>query len=198
LQLLIRVHPAEIRGTLPSRQPIIPEIERAFPTLPANVFLIAPESQVSTYAVMARCNAVVIYGTKTGVELTSMGIPTIAAGEAWIRNKGITLDANSAEEYFRLLDRLPISERLRPQILERARKYAYHFFFRRMIPLTLLHPATDRQSFTPYQLEITNIDQLRPGKDLGLDVICNGILEGREFIYPAEQILTRDARRRRA
>ena len=28
LQLLIRVHPAEIRGTARSRQPLVPEIER--------------------------------------------------------------------------------------------------------------------------------------------------------------------------
>ena len=93
LQLLIRVHPAEIRGTLRSRQPIVDEITARFPTLPGNVFVIGPESPVSTYAAMERCDSVIIYGTKTGVELTSMGIPTIVAGEAWIRNKGLTRDA---------------------------------------------------------------------------------------------------------
>lgn len=198
LQLLIRVHPAEVRGTLPSRQPIIAEIKEVFPTLPNNVFVIAPESQVSTYSVMSQCDAVVIYGTKTGVELTSMGIPTIAAGEAWIRNKGITMDANSAEEYFSLLDRLPLRQRLGREMLERARKYAYHFFFRRMIPLSFLFPATDSKTLTPYQLQITNIEQLLQGNDLGLDVICEGILHGGAFIYPAEQIFKRHAQRRRA
>ena len=56
---------------------------------------------MSTYAAMAQCDSVIIYGTKTGVELASMGIPTIVAGEAWIRNKGITRDAATAEQYFR-------------------------------------------------------------------------------------------------
>jgi hypothetical protein len=42
LQLLIRVHPAEIRGTLVSRQPMVGEIQTAFPTLPPNVFVIPP------------------------------------------------------------------------------------------------------------------------------------------------------------
>lgn len=184
LQLLIRVHPAEIRGTLPSRQPIVPEIQRAFPTLPANVFLIPPESQVSTYAVMDQCSAVIIYGTKTGVELTSMGIPTIVAGEAWIRNKGITMDASSTDEYFKLLDQLPPKERLNPRLTQRARKYAYHFFFRRMIPLSFMEPHPEGL----YRLEIQGIDQLLPGREPGLDVICDGILQGTEFIYPSERI----------
>ena len=40
LQLLIRVHPAEIRGNLPSRQPLVAEIQREFPRLPRNVIVI--------------------------------------------------------------------------------------------------------------------------------------------------------------
>ena len=37
IQLAIRVHPAEERGSLPSRQPIADEIEAVFPQLPPNV-----------------------------------------------------------------------------------------------------------------------------------------------------------------
>ena len=54
---------------------------------------------MSTYALMSLCNAAIIYGTKMGVELTSVGLPVIVAGEAWIRNKGLTHDASSPEEY---------------------------------------------------------------------------------------------------
>ena len=43
LQLIIRVHPAELRGSLVSRQPIVAEIRKRFPTLPPNVFIIGPE-----------------------------------------------------------------------------------------------------------------------------------------------------------
>ena len=123
LQLLIRIHPAEIRGTLRSRQPLLPEIQKHFPVLPGNVFVIPPESAASTYAAMQRCNAVLIFGTKTGVELTSVGLPVIVGGEAWIRNKGLTFDASSpARVHFRLLDRLPLDWRPDAQWLIRARK----------------------------------------------------------------------------
>jgi hypothetical protein len=190
MQLIIRVHPAEIRGNIPSRQPLLAEIQKVFPKLPANVFVIPPESNISTYAVMLQCNTVIIYGTKTGVELTSLGIPVIVAGEAWIRGKGLTMDASSPEEYFRLLDRLPLSQRLNAQVTQRARKYAYHFFFRRMIPLPFMIPRPG--DWPPYRLVLTSLENLQPGKSPSLDVICDGILTGNEFIYPAEKVLRKN------
>lgn len=191
LQLLIRVHPAELRGFIPSRQPIIAEIKKIYPQLPSNVFIIPPHSQISTYVAMLQCDSVIIYGTKTGVELSSLGIPVIVAGEAWIRGKGLTLDAHNAEEYFSLLDRLPLGQRLDEATIRRARMYAFHFFFRRMIPIQYIVP-TDQPTwgnalgFWPYAVQIERVDDLAPGRDLGLDVICDGIVTGAPFIYPAE------------
>jgi hypothetical protein len=183
LQLIIRVHPAELRGSLVSRQPMMPEIQRRFPTLPPNVFLIGPESQVSTYAVMSRCNAALIYGTKTGVELASIGVPVIVAGEAWIRNKGITMDVASAAEYFAVLDQLPFRTAMPAEQIQRARRYAFHFFFRRMIPLHFMLPSKDD---APYRVSLRSFRELAPGRSRGLDVICDGILHDQPFTYPAE------------
>ncbi len=182
LQLVVRVHPAEISGMIPSQQPIMAEIQRSFPTLPSNIVLIPPESRISTYAVMEKCDSVIIYNTKTGIEISSMGIPVIVAGEAWIRNKGFSIDASSVSQYFQLLDMLPLKSKLDQRQLERARKYAFHFFFRRMIPL----PFIREMIRYAYALEISNIKQLLPGHYTGLDLICNGILKGTPFIYPAE------------
>src|SRR6185503_197433 len=103
---------AEISGFPVSRQPILSEVARCLPTLPKNVIIVPPESRQSTYALMSLCNAAIIYGTKMGVELSSVGLPVVVAGEAWIRNKGLTHDATTPEEYFRILERLPFPERL--------------------------------------------------------------------------------------
>jgi hypothetical protein len=71
------------------------------------------------------------------------------------------------------------SARRRP----RARKYAFHFFFRRMIPVGLFEPG----SRWPYlSVNVRGVDALRAGADPGLDIICDGILGERAFIYPAE------------
>ncbi len=179
LQLLIRVHPAEISGFPPSRQPILGELAKRIPTLAPNIHIVPPESELSTYALMSLCNGVIIYGTKTGVELTSRGIPVIVAGEAWIRNKGITYDASSPGEYFRMLDSLPFAGRLGDSETARARRYAYHFFFNRMIPLPFVEPRRGNGS---YRLNLRSLRHLQPGASAGLDTICRGILGQAPFL----------------
>lgn len=185
LQLLIRVHPAEISGFPPSRQPILRELRARLPQLPSNVFVVPPESDIGTYALMSLCNAAIIYGTKMGVELTSIGLPVVVAGEAWIRNKGLTDDASSPADYFRILAKLPFRERLGAAQLARARRYAYHFFFNRMIPLPFIAP---KAGFPIYRLKLDRLQQLLPGASSGLDTICDGILEKRPFVMHAGQV----------
>lgn len=190
LQLVIRVHPGEVRDTLVSRQPILDEIALEFPELPDNVRLVPPDSRISTYALAQASDAAVIYGTKMGVELSALGVPVIVAGEAWVRNKGITYDAGSKAEYLALLDRLPLGGRLSGDALARARRYAYHFFFRRMIPWEFMEPTGRRP---PFRVAIDGVEALGPGRDAGLDLVCDGILNGGEFIYPAEGVGERAA-----
>jgi len=179
LQLLIRVHPAEISGFPPSRQPILAELARRIPSLAPNIFVVGPENPMSTYALMSLCNAAIIYGTKMGVELTSVGQPVIVAGEAWIRNKGLTYDASSREQYLALLARLPFASGLDQDQLARARRYAYHFFFNRMIPLPFIEP---KAGYPIYRLKLERLEQLRPGASQGLDTLCDGVLSGAPFV----------------
>ncbi len=61
----------------------------------------------------------------------------------------------------------------------RARKYAYHFFFRRMIPLSFMEPTG---KVPPYRINLPNLAGLSPGASEGLDVICDGILNRGDFI----------------
>ncbi len=178
LQLVIRVHPAEVSGTLPSRQKVADEVARRYPKLSENILLIGPETSANTYELAKRSDCALIYGTKTGVELTSMGIPTIVAGEAWIRGKGVTLDVNSPEQYDLELSKLPFRRRLPENVRELALRYAYHFFFRRMIFLSSLKNTNDYRGFNycfSACAELLN--------DKGLGVVIRGILTGSEFEF---------------
>jgi hypothetical protein len=118
-----------------------------------------------------------------GVELAALGLPVIVAGEAWVRNKGITSDARDRDDYLDLLARLPLVGKTTEDRAARARKYAFHFFFRRMIPVGLFEPTAR----WPYlRVNLGSVDGLQAGADRGLDVICDGILAEKPFIYPAE------------
>lgn len=183
-QLVIRIHPAEISGNIRSRQTVLAELLSRFNPLPPNVFVIPPDRRFSTYDLVESSESVLVYSTKTGIEIASRGIPVVVAGDAWIRNKGFSIDASSREEYRRILDELPGVPRLSAALRTRALKYAYHFFFRRMIPLSFVH---SREKFK-FDLSLPSVDDLRPGNDPGLDCICEGILSGRPFVFDGEAL----------
>jgi len=67
----------------------------------------------------------------------------------------------------------------------RAKKYAYHFFFRRMIPVEFVEPTGIEN--IPYRINIQSLKDLLPGRSKGLDTICDGIMSGADFIYTAEE-----------
>ena len=73
------------------------------------------------------------------------------------------MDANNSAEYLQLLDRLPLFGGLVPEEVERVSKYAFHFFFRRVIDLPFI-----REDLT---LPVDQLEALGPGRFMGLDVI---------------------------
>lgn len=187
IQLVVRIHPAEVRMTNVSRERAVDAIQKEFPVLPQNVFVIPPESDANTYIIMEHCNAVAIYGTSMGMELCARGLPVIVAGQAWIRNKGIAREANTEEQYINILNELPFNGRMSGQLMKRARKYAYHYCMRRCIPL---EHAFVRDGWPFLGVRVESLEDLRAGKALGLDTVCNGILTGSDFIYPAETMVS--------
>ena len=126
-------------------------------------------------------DSVIIFATKMGVELSATGKVVIVAGEAWVRNKGITRDASSRAHYFELLGQLPVRGGLDATARERALAYAFHFFMRRMIELPFVKPDPGPRRFT---IALDSVEGLREGADPGLDAICAGILLGLPFEMP--------------
>lgn len=179
LQLVIRIHPAEVHGSVPSKQRAADEISQRFGKLPEHIKVIGPEVNISTYSLMALCNSALVYGTKTALELACNGLPVVVAGDAWCRGKGFTIDTSSPEEYQQALEALPFARGLTEGQISAARRYAYHFFFRRMIPLRNLKPM---KHFGPYKVLVGKLEELEPGADPGLDLICDGILTGHNFV----------------
>lgn len=179
VDLLIRVHPAEVLGTVPSRQRIVDEIRSHWPTLPDHIHVVSPDDPTNTYALMSACDTVLVYGTKMAIELPCWGIPVVIAGEAWARGKGFTTDISSPAEYESILSSLPTRHTLSDEIVERARMYAYHLFFRCMIPVKF---ARRHRYLVPFAYEVNSLAALAPGADPGLDIICEGILSGSPFV----------------
>ena len=178
VNLAIRIHPAEIRGGIPSRQPILAEIMNIIEVLPNNIHIIPPESEISSYELARMSHLAVIYGSKIGVEISTFGIPVLVAGEAWIKNKGISLDPKTRFEYFKHLEDV-INIRGIEVDLNRALQYAHHFFFRRTI---VVNSVASTKTDDLYFVDLNDPDRLfEYGQDLNLRIIVNGIMFGTDF-----------------
>ena len=186
LQLLIRVHPAEIAGDMPSRQPVVGRAAQAHSRAPAQrLRRAARERDEHLRAAEAVRRRDHLRHQDRG-RADQLGMPVIVAGEAWIRNKGLTTDAASADDYFRILDRLPFRA---PDARDRRSA-------RPQVRLPLLLPPDDpdrpgrprpgasRSSASPSTASTICCPERAPG----LDVICDGILRGTPFVYPAERL----------
>ena len=186
LQLAIRVHPAEVNSDRVSKQLVFDEIKKKYKKIPENIIIINSDDDLSTYAFTDECDSIILYATKMGMEFSPFGIPVIVAGEAYVRNKGITLDPSSQLEYFEMLKKLPLKEKLSPERILRAKKYAYHFFFRRSIPInSITHQPL---KWPPFTLNQKGFDKIVNGEDLGLEQICRSILKKEPFIFKDENM----------
>ena len=84
-------------------------IKKKYITLPKNIFVILPQDTISSYAILNKCENIIIYGSRIGIELAAMGKPVIVCGEGFVRNKNIAKDISSKEQYLTILNSLPLS-----------------------------------------------------------------------------------------
>jgi hypothetical protein len=130
IQLVVRIHPGELMTKGPS---VAEVLERAFPGgMPEQIHLVAADAAVNTYDIVEIADVGLVYTTTVGLEMSMGGVPVIAIGQTHYRGKGFTLDPDSWQAYFGLLDQVlthPESYRLNQEQVERAWEYAYRFFF---------------------------------------------------------------------
>lgn len=179
-QLIIRAHPAEITGGVPSKEKIGNLINKKFQKLSDNIKFIGPENKLSTYPLCYKSDSILIYGTKMGFELAPIGKPILVAGESWVRNKKITYDPTNLKKYNLLLKNID-KKKITKQKRIRALKYAYHYFFRRSIPISVIKNSKERNTNFTFKKNI--ITTLKKGKDPGINLIVNSIIYNNDFIF---------------
>jgi hypothetical protein len=188
LQLIIRISPAEVNEIKPARQRVYDEIKKKFTYLPKNIFIVRPEETISSYAILSRCNNIIIYGSRIGIEMAALGKPVIVCGEGFVRNKKIALDVNSRKNYHEILSSMPIPSKQMPKgYILRAQKYAYHFFFRRMIEIKFIQERRGKQPMWTMNNETSKfINKFK--EDPGYQSIINSFLSGKDFIFKHEEL----------
>ena len=181
LQLIIRISPAEVNIDKPARQKVFDEIKKRYSEIPSNIYIIKPEDPISSYAVLEKCEHIIIYGSRIGIELAAKGKKIIVCGEGFIRNKEIALDVQSREEYIKILSEISNNSLpFREVDIERAKKYAYHFFFRRMFEFKVIKERKGKWPNFTYSNDIS--DLISEKKDPSLELTVNSIINDKDFI----------------
>jgi hypothetical protein len=129
VQLVIRIHPGERYTKGPS---VADVIRSELPEIPAHIHLVEADSPVNTYDLVDIANLGLVYTTTVGMEMAMSGVPVIVAGQTHYRGKGFTLDPDTWDSYFQMLDRALLNPEiitLNREQVGRAWNYAYRFFF---------------------------------------------------------------------
>jgi hypothetical protein len=130
VQLVVRIHPGE--KIVPQAKSMGTVVREALPGIPSHIHLIGALDNVNTYDLIEIAALGLAYTTTVGVETAMNGIPVISCGETHYRGRGFTIDPNSWDEYFTVLEKvlsdLP-AHRLGEEQVAKAWNYAYRFFF---------------------------------------------------------------------
>jgi len=129
VQLVARIHPGEL---ITKGHSVADVVHKALPSIPENIHLIPADAKVNTYDIVEIADLGLVYTTTVGMEMAMAGVPVIAVGNTHYRGKGFTLDPDSWEAYFTLLNKVladPGHYRLSQAQVEQAWNYAYRFFF---------------------------------------------------------------------
>ena len=130
VQLVVRIHPGE--KIVPQAKSMGTVVHEALPEIPGHIHLIGALDNVNTYDLIEIADLGLAYTTTVGVETAMNGIPVISCGQTHYRGRGFTIDPNSWDEYFTILEKV-LSElpahRLTEEQIAKAWNYAYRFFF---------------------------------------------------------------------
>lgn len=185
-QLVIRTHPAEghapkyARGT--SR--VSELIYEKYPDLPNHIKVIGGSEEINSHKLCELSDAIAVYATNVALEMAMRGRKVMVCGDSHYRNKGFTMDINTREEYFDLIESGKIfSDKTIPDSSsKKAIKYGYFFIVRIEAYLPEFHHES-RHVFS-----IPEPEEFLPSKSMRWDKLCDNVLEKGDFVDCTEYI----------
>lgn len=178
--LVVRLHPAETKIAADvTQEKSMDYLRTVFPTLPDNVRLIPPESDVSSYKLIDLADAVLVYTSTIGLESALERKPTVVCGITHYWQKGFTVDVTSERDYYAALEGLIAAGEPPDLDWAAAWKYAYVFFFKSMVPDVFLTPGADG---LPDDFSLRDPAALAPGADGAVDRICDALLHSGDVL----------------
>ncbi len=174
--VIIKAHPSEDYFDVPEKYRLKNCISK---DLPDNILFLNEKANVKPEILYKYLDIGLIYTSTVSLEMALKKIPVISAGSGGhYSNKGFTLDPENKTEYFDFIEKLNSGELTYNPDTDMAKKYLYFRFFREALKNNLLR--VEKYNIKEYYF--TSANDLLPGRDKSLDIICDGILKGTSFI----------------
>lgn len=181
-QLILKIHPAEL--VIGTNMPFISIINQKFPDLKEhdNIIIIMPDAEVNSWSIYEVIDVGIVHTTTAGFEMPLLGTPCAVVSRTHFREKGFTIDIQSAAEYYKFLtefDPEGIDSNYKKHIETYSKRYCYLMFERFQIPFNLIHEKV------PLDARAFNFDNLNDLKnDKYFQFILDCFESGNDFILP--------------
>ena len=183
IDLVIRVHPnTGSRRSNGANRAQLEEMRRLAVNLPANVRMVDPDDEISSYSLMDLCAVGFVWVSTVGLELACKGKLVVSAAGNYISETSFVRTVDDVTTYEPMLDSL----RARPagatdvEITRRALRFAYGMFFRMPVQFPLVAMPNPHEGTLRY----SSVDALRPGRDAGVDRCVQVVLDGAPVCPP--------------
>lgn len=172
LNWIVKVHPANttknIRDGYKGEHSEILAVRDVCDPLPKHVFLLSPESEISTlsiYRIMDYC--LTVRGTP-GIEAPAFGKVALTAGTGRYDGHGFTRDSASAQEYIARLNRLHEEPPMTAKEIDLARRFAFGVFMMRPTTFSTLKFSfqRDAKASVASSFQLPASGDIRDGNDV--------------------------------
>lgn len=168
IDLWIKPHPIEVRGTSLSSQSVSEFIKTRYPNLPKNIHLIDAELGISPYQLFEKIDLGIVLTGTLGLEMALDGLPVVSAGANPCYGLDFLSEPESQEAYFKAIT----NELNIVRNIDSFRLFCYFYFIHQSFswPLTKQSFGDDFQSY-----EFSSPSDLQKGKMEDLDRIFDEI-----------------------
>ena len=184
---VLRAHPDEARPGKASQESVAEWVaDSGFTQLP-NADFIGPDQSINSYELILRSKFSMIYTSTIGMEATLLGTPVVCAGRAYYNEfVPAVYAATTLEEYEQMTADFLIAEEKSTAPQEHqinARNFLYFQLYRTSLPFSdFIEEDGAWQGYV--KLKKFHWSALKPESSITMQVLHEGILEGKAFILP--------------
>jgi hypothetical protein len=137
---------------------------------------LSPKVNLDIYQLFPIVNAGIVHTTTVGIEMAARGLPVITTASAPYSGFGFTVEPASEGEYFEVLRKTLMGEKLLDPDEQIGLSYKFIMFYQYHY-YTKIDIMKYVWGETP-RLKIRSIKDLFPGKNIFLDYVADSIVDG--------------------